>query len=98
MPPQRPLSKQVIRQSLRLGGGADGVPFGDVSGFAFLVVETQFGALLAFHVFLRILALQQKCGVANPVIELRGIADGFGIFQAAGFGATGEYGLSLIHI
>ena len=70
----------------------DRVPLGDEGGFRLFVVQTQLGALLAFHVFLRVLALQQNGGVADAVIELRGRADGFGVFQAAGFGATGEYG------
>ena len=81
-----------MRQSLGFGGGADGVPFGHVGGFALFVVEAQFGALLAFQVFLRVLALHQERGVVDPVVELRGGADGFGVFQAAGFGAAGEHG------
>ncbi|MNY47791.1 hypothetical protein D3C86_1830850 [compost metagenome] len=36
--------------------------------------------------------MQQQCGVADPVIELSGVADGFGILQAAGLGAAGEHG------
>ena len=81
-----------MRHSLRFYGRTDGVPFGDVGGFALLVVEAQLGALLAFHVFLRVLALQQHGGVADTVVELCGGADGFGVFQATGFGATGEHG------
>lgn len=81
-----------MRHSLRFCRWADGVPLGHVGGFAYLVVEAQLGALLAFHVFLRVLALQQERGITDPVIELRGVADGFDVLQAAGFGATGEHG------
>ncbi|MOA31198.1 hypothetical protein D3C78_1523430 [compost metagenome] len=41
---------------------------------------------------MRVLALEQERGVADPVIELRGVADRFAVLQAAGLGATGEYG------
>jgi hypothetical protein len=45
------------------------------------VVETQLGALRAFHVFLRVLTLQQERGVADAVVELGGIAHGLAFFR-----------------
>ncbi len=65
-------AKQVMRHSLLGSGGADRVPLSHVGGFGFLAVEAQLGADRAFHVFLRILALQQQCGVADAVVELSG--------------------------
>lgn len=81
-----------MRHSTGFAGWTDRVPLGDEGGFRLFVVEAEFGALLALHVFLRVLALQQHGGVADAVVKLRGRANGFDVFQAAGFGATGEYG------
>jgi len=92
MPPQMRLSKQIMRHSLCFGA-ADGIPFGDVRRFVLLVVKAQLGALGAFHVFLRVLALEQKRGITDTIVELRSVTDRFAVLQAAGFDATGEYGL-----
>ena len=61
--------------------------------FSLFVKEAKLGALLALHMFLRILTLQQNRGVTHTIIKLRWRTDGPGIFQRAGFGAACEYGL-----
>ena len=61
-----------MRHSPGFGGRADRVPLGDEGGFRFFVVEAKLGALLAFHVLLRVDAFDQQGAVADPIIELRG--------------------------
>ena len=81
-----------MRQPSRLTGRTDRVPFGDEGCFRLFAVQAQLAALLAFHVLLRVLALQQHRGIADSIIELRGVAYRFGVAQLAGLGATGEHG------